>query len=406
MDQTVAPKLSGRCLLALLLSTILPLLDSSVANVLIPVITHALGAGSDLAQVGVWGYLVAATVGIIASAPVVQRRGAHWVWVASITIFAVSSLGVAASWWISLFLVSRVVQGFAAGFIMPAVQQLLVELVGRKNMRHALATVGLPAVVAPALGPLLGGVLAHPGVWRLVFLVNIPLVAASLVLGHGHLHPAGAELARTDVPDAPSARRQILALRLYRDWRFALAMVVTALIGAMFFGTLLSTSLRIQVLGHAPAWVAGVVLGIQGVGAWVARSVVKGPGRTVPLFWLMAAGLPLVVVGNVLLDDATRWASVLMILGALLRGLGFGTCTLLALSAVYEVTGAADVSYGTANSRLMLQLGGAAGAAVAGAWVVAAPEAVSLGVGLAAAMAVVGCVVLALEQRRVPVKVG
>ncbi|MGV0336986.1 MFS transporter [Corynebacterium bovis] len=128
----------------------------------------SLGVGAASAQLGVSTYMLAATAGIILSTTSLRRWGSRRVWLASVVVFAVASVGVGLSPTLPVFVATRVIQGLACGFIMPAVQHLASQIVGRAGMRAALATVGLPAVIAPAFGPLLGGVLVGAVGWRAV----------------------------------------------------------------------------------------------------------------------------------------------------------------------------------------------------------------------------------------------
>ncbi|WP_260464630.1 hypothetical protein [Corynebacterium bovis] len=150
---------------------------------------------------------------------------------------------------------------------------------------------------------------------------------------------------------------------LYRNPAFATVMVLCLVVGAVFYGTLLSSSLHVQGDLGQPAWTAGLLLGVQGAGAWVARSLVKGPWREADAFVVIAAGLVVAAVGTVGIQAVTAWSAVTVVVavvGALARGLGLGACTLLALSAAYEVVTDDDAPAVGAHTRLMLQFGGAA----------------------------------------------
>ncbi|WP_312979093.1 MFS transporter [Corynebacterium sp.] len=425
-SSTVA--LSARTTTVMLLASVLPLIDSSLVNVLLPVVSNDLGAPKSSAQLGVSGYMLAATVGIILSTTCIRRFGTRRVWLGSVVAFAAASAAVGLAANLPVFVIARVVQGTACGFIMPAVQQVVVQTVGREGMRSALATIGLPAVVAPAVGPLLGGIFVDAVGWRTLFLVNVPVAVIALVLapavlprdngnrvplGLGQAVPAvlgmvgllwvvsgagslplwavvvilGLSAVLVAVFTALDLRSTtpLLDLSLYRGLSFAAVMVLCLVVGAVFYGTLLSTSLHVQGDLGQPAWIAGVLLGVQGVGAWAARSLIKGPWSSANAFVVIGSGLLVAAVGTLGVQSVGSWSAVavvLLVLCSLVRGLGLGACTLLALSAAYEVVDEAQTAAVGAHTRLMLQFGGALGTAVAGAWV-------SSAVGLGAAVAVV-----------------
>lgn len=396
--------LQPRDLKALILSSLLPLIDSSLVNILLPTITSQLQAAPDTIQWGISGYLLTATIGIAASATLVRRFGAVPTWRISVTVFAAVSILVGLSPSAGTFILARLIQGLACGVIMPALQAIVVDEVGREGMRTALATIGLPAIVAPALGPLLGGALLNFMGWRTLFLINLPIATLSLwwardlsvhrghkdtPLGLGQLacaalafggctlllsHPSPllalatlAGLLAFAWADAHS-HHPILGVLLYRCLPFTGAIVLCVLVGAVFYGTLLATSLQIQRDYAAPAWAAGIILAIQGAGAWAARTAVKGPLEKMPAFAVIAVGLLLTAIGTALMIPASEWFSWPIIVGAILRGLGLGAATLVCLAAVYPLVSPSQTHMAGSNTRVAIQLGGALGAAIAGTW--------------------------------------
>lgn len=406
--------LTPRATAAMLLSAILPLIDSSLINVLLPAISRDFHVETSSLQLGISGYMLAATAGIILSTTCMRRFGARQIWFSSVLVFAIASVLVGLAPNLPLFLAARVLQGAACGFIMPTVQDLVVHIVGREGMRAALATIGLPAVIAPAAGPLLGGVLVDAVGWRALFLINIPFALIALLLARSALPHTNGSNTPLGIGQAlpallgmvgvlwtineigqQSARRSallfsaslvlivvfcILDLRsqtpllnvsLYRSGSFATAMLLSCIVGAVFYGTLLSTSLHVQSVLHKPAWVAGTLLGVQGLGAWAARRLVKGKWKGLNTFVLIGSGLFIAAATTLTVHAMTSSAPLsLAILLAIsfIRGLGLGACTLLSLSAAYEVVKDSHASEVGAHSRLVLQCGGSLGTAFVGVW--------------------------------------
>ncbi len=440
--------LSPRTTTVLLLASILPLVDSSLVNVLLPSISSDLGVSESSVQLGVSGYMLAATAGIILSTTCLRRFGPRHVWSTSVIVFAIASTLVGLSGDLGMFVGARVLQGAACGFIMPAVQHLVAEIVGRDGMRNALATIGLPAVIAPAAGPLLGGILVDAVGWRTLFLVNVPVAVIALMmapgalptttghrtsLGFGQALPAvlGMVALLSVVSEVGSlssgwivlilgvaailvlvfcvadlrSSTPLLDVSLYRGAPFATVMALCLVVGAVFYGTLLSTSLHLQGELGQPAWVAGVFLGVQGLGAWAVRSLIKGPWKSSNAFVIIGLGLAVAATGTLVIQAVDVWgvvSAVVLALGAIIRGLGLGACTLVALSAAYEVVTDDQTSAVGAHSRLMLQLGGALGTAAVGVWT---SSTLSLGVAVALVCMAgsAGAGTLLLHQRRATV---
>ncbi|MGP5693657.1 MFS transporter [Corynebacterium variabile] len=422
MKTSTNPSLGPRITTVLLLSSVLPLIDSSLVNVLLPAIRHEFGAPESSLQLGVSGYMLAATAGIVVSTTCMRRYSARNVWIASVLGFGLSSALVGFSGTLSIFIVARVLQGAACGFIMPAVQQIAADLVGRQGMRAALATIGLPAVIAPAFGPLLGGFLVDAVGWRVLFLINVPFAIIALLLARDVL-PSGT-VTRTPlalgqaipgvlgmvgllwavsslgtestgmilliaavavvllivfcVTDLRSSA-PVLDVSLYRKRPFATVMLLCLIVGAVFYGTLLSTSLQVQGDLGQSAWVAGTLLGVQGLGAWASRSLIKGPWKNADAFTVIGSGLLIAAAGTLGVQSVGSWGmgtGTLAMVSCLVRGLGLGACTLLALSAAYEVVEDTQAPAVGAHTRLMLQIGGVFGTALVGVWTASA---VSLG---------------------------
>src|SRR3984957_6568255 len=132
-----------------------------------------------------------------------SRWGGKRVWMGALVLFVGGSVLCALAWDDASLIGFRVVQGFAAGLIFPLMQTLAVRAAGGRASSNLIAAVSLPLALGPILGPVIGGGILNWLSWRWLFLVNVPVIAAGLVLAW-RLLPAdrpdrGAERARLDV---------------------------------------------------------------------------------------------------------------------------------------------------------------------------------------------------------------
>jgi DHA2 family multidrug resistance protein len=165
-----------------LLATFMEVLDTSVANVALPHIAGNLSASVDEATWVLTAYLVANAIVLPLSGWFSTLFGRKRFYMACVAIFTVSSLlcGVAPS--LPLLIFFRIVQGLGGGALQPVSQAILAESFPREKQGVAMAFYGMGVVVAPVIGPTLGGWITDNYTWRWIFLINIPVGILSLTL--------------------------------------------------------------------------------------------------------------------------------------------------------------------------------------------------------------------------------
>jgi EmrB/QacA subfamily drug resistance transporter len=136
------------------------------------------------AQLGiaVTGYLVAVAAFIPLGAWLAERWGARRVFLAAVVLFVVASVACAASTDLVTLTASRVVQGFAGSMMVPIGRLIVLRSTEKSELIRAIAYLTWPALVAPVVAPLLGGLLTEHLGWQWVFLVNVPVGLALLVV--------------------------------------------------------------------------------------------------------------------------------------------------------------------------------------------------------------------------------
>jgi MFS transporter, DHA2 family, multidrug resistance protein len=162
--------------------TFMEILDTTIANVALPYIAGSMGVSSDEASWVVTTYLVANAIILTASSFLAKVFGRKRFFLACIALFTVSSVLCGLAWNIESLLVFRVLQGLAGGGMVPVSQSILADSFPPAKRGQAFAVFGVAIVVAPVVGPTLGGWLSDNYGWHWCFLINAPVGLLLMVL--------------------------------------------------------------------------------------------------------------------------------------------------------------------------------------------------------------------------------
>ncbi len=164
------------------LATFMEALDTSIANVAMPHIGGSLSASRDEATWVLTSYLVANAVVLPISGWIANRIGRKRFYMSCVTLFTLTSLmcGLAPS--LGVLVVCRVLQGAAGGGLQPSEQSILADTFPPEKRSMAFAVYGMAVVLAPVLGPTVGGWIVDNYSWRWIFFINIPVGILSLYL--------------------------------------------------------------------------------------------------------------------------------------------------------------------------------------------------------------------------------
>ncbi len=165
-----------------MLSTFMEVLDTSVANVSLPHIAGNLSAGVEESTWVLTSYLVANAVVLPLSGWLSTLFGRRRFYMTCVLLFTVSSLFCGLAPNLGLLVFFRVLQGIGGGALQPTSQAILVESFPRHKYGMAMAVYGMGVVLAPIIGPTLGGWITDNYSWRWIFLINIPVGMLSLLL--------------------------------------------------------------------------------------------------------------------------------------------------------------------------------------------------------------------------------
>ena len=156
-------------------ASFMEVLDTTIANVVLPYIAGGMGVSVDEASWVVTTYLVANAIILTASSYLANRLGRKTFFLICLTLFTVSSWLCGVAWSLETMLVFRLLQGFAGGGMVPVAQSILADTFPPQKRGQAFALFGVAVVVAPVVGPTLGGWLADNVSWRWCFLINVPV---------------------------------------------------------------------------------------------------------------------------------------------------------------------------------------------------------------------------------------
>jgi EmrB/QacA subfamily drug resistance transporter len=174
-------------LTSLSLSMLLSSLGTSIANVGLPTLAHALNASFQQVQWVVLAYLLAITSLSVSVGRLGDLIGRRHLLLAGICLFTVASIvcGIAST--LALLIAARAAQGLGAAVMMALTMALVGETVPKAKLGSAMGLLGTMSAVGTALGPALGGVLIASLGWRAIFFVNVPLGLLTFVLAHRYL---------------------------------------------------------------------------------------------------------------------------------------------------------------------------------------------------------------------------
>ena len=164
------------------LATFMEVLDTTIANVALPYIAGGLAVSADEASWVVTTYLVANAIILTASSFLAKMFGRKPFYVACVALFTLSSILCGFAWNLQSLLLFRVLQGLGGGGMVPISQSILAESFPPAKRGQAFALFGVAVVVAPVIGPTLGGWLSDNYGWQWCFLLNGPIGIVSMAL--------------------------------------------------------------------------------------------------------------------------------------------------------------------------------------------------------------------------------
>ncbi len=394
------------------LGAIMSILDTTVVNVAVKTLAVRFNTTLPTIQWVATGYTLALATVIPLSGWIADRFGTKRLYMSSIALFVVGSCLSGLAWSASTIIIFRVLQGLGGGMIMPAGMTILTRAAGPHRIGRVMAIIGVPMLLGPIIGPVLGGWLVSDVDWRWIFFINAPvgiiaLIAALRILpkdvsqhaerldfvdllllspglalviyglaesssagGFGHAKViipliVGIVLLIAFVWHALRSESPLIDLRLFKEHSFATSSVTLALMVIAVFGSFLLLPLYFQEVRGESALQSGLLMIPQGVGSMLMMPLAgtlsdrTGSGRIAP-FGLILIGASVVWLTQI----GAHTSYVALCVDLFINGLGMGlTMMPIFTGAMQSITGAAAARASTALNVIQ-QTGASIGTAV------------------------------------------
>jgi EmrB/QacA subfamily drug resistance transporter len=410
-QDTISPHV-WRISAVVVIGSIMSILDTTIVNVALATLSRELHASISEIQWVVTGYMLSLAAVIPVTGWAAKRFGAKRVYILSLVLFTAGSALCGLATDTTQLILFRVIQGVGGGMILPLGQLMLAEAAGPKRMGRVMSVVAIPMMLAPILGPTIGGLIVQNMSWRWIFYVNVPIgvigvIAALRVLPKVKPGPVerldakglalmatglplltyglaevgatgsftspkvivpfvlGIVLVATFVLHALRVPNPLLDVRLYRRPTFASASFAMFCLGAALFGGMILLPLYWQGVRFESVVDTGLLTAPQGLGAAFAMPIAgkltdRFGGGPLALFGVTlctVATIPFALIGA---HTSILYLSVVMFF----RGIGIGFGFMPTMAAAFASLKRSELSSATPQLNVLQRVGGSIGTAV------------------------------------------
>lgn len=193
--KTAAGKLDPavvRTALILVVGALAVVFDTTIVSMALHTLSVTLGTSVTNVQWVTTGYLLALGIAVPLSTWGLQRFGGKRLWIFSLAVFLVGSVGSSLAWDVGSLIGWRVVQGIGGGLMLPLMTTLIFQAAGGRSLGRLVTYVALPTLLGPILGPLIGGAILTHLSWRFIFWVNVPFCVIGILLALRYLNTGAA----------------------------------------------------------------------------------------------------------------------------------------------------------------------------------------------------------------------
>jgi EmrB/QacA subfamily drug resistance transporter len=397
-----------------IVGSIMSILDTTIVNVALATLSRELHATISQIQWVVTGYMLSLAAVIPVTGWAAKRFGPKRVWLTSLVLFTAGSAlcGLATS--TTELIAFRVLQGIGGGMILPIGQLMMADAAGPERMGRVMSIVAVPAMLAPILGPTIGGLILDNASWQWIFYVNVPIgviavFAALRILPHDkpttgvvpRLDYRGLALMATGLPlltyglaeigttgtfgfthvilpclvglaligwfilHALRVKNPLLNVRLYKRPTFASASFAMFCLGAALFGGMILLPLYWQEIRHEDVLRTGLLTAPQGLGMALIMPLAgkltdRWGGGPLALIGVIVTTLATVPFGLIGAHSSILGLSIAMFV----RGMGIGFAFMPAMAAAFASLDRSELPDATPQLNVLQRVGGSIGTAV------------------------------------------
>jgi EmrB/QacA subfamily drug resistance transporter len=400
------------------LGAIMSILDITVVSVALQTFQQEFDATSAQVAWTMTGYTLALASVIPLTGWAADRFGTKRLYLLAVLLFTLGSVLCAAATSLEMLVTFRVLQGLGGGMLMPLGMTILTRAAGPERVGRVMAVLGIPMLLGPIFGPIIGGALIDSASWHWIFLINLPIgilaiIYASIVLPKDHVEPSetfdwlgmlllspGLAAFLYGVSSIPEAKQEdgtvwtaqvvgpavigvlliaafvpwalnrrnihpLVDLRLFQNRTMTVAVLAMSLFAVAFFGASLLFPLYFQQVRGEDALSAGLLLAPQGIGAMLTMPVAGmladriGPGK------IVLTGISVITIGMAMFTQIEADTSYLYICSALfIMGLGMGGTMMPIMSAALATLRPHTIARGSTLMNIVQQVSASIGTAL------------------------------------------
>lgn len=410
-DSEYIEKVDWAAISVLILGTFMAMLDSSIVNVALPKMMAVFGGSQDDIEWILTAYML--TLGVIMplSGYLGDSFGYKKIFIASLVLFVAGSTLCGMAWSLNAMIFARVIQALGGGLLMPLANALLFRYSPRNKIGMVMGIFGISIMLAPAIGPCLGGYIVDNMNWRMIFYINVPVGIINFIL-------AGVNLKETNIIKGKSFDKlgllfssvgffslllalskaasegwdssfiigllivsaisltlfvftelrnpePILELRVFKNPVFSISTILVSIIGMVLFGSMWLIPLYIQNILGFSATTSGLIMLPMAIASGIMMPISGQIYDKIGVRLVAIIGLSITAYTTYMLhilDLVTPFAVLMFWLG--FRGLGMGMCNMPITTAALNTVPKPLIGSASAVINVLRQVAGSFGVAI------------------------------------------